>query len=406
MVDFDHVRHKRYIPPFIPPTDSSKDYDTQNFDKQFLELSPELGADAPEDPEAPLDDDKEGPKPDLIIDDALFRDYVYKDRQIMSVFLSEDEATLPPRLVGVVGNAEDGATPVATRPMEIEDEAVDDHEPPSDSNDDTTTSDGHEIGDDEMLTEHNGGDDDGERTLEPSTPSAVTPQMLQRIQSIASADHIKASNRRSRDFTTVGRASMEQLNKLTSPLSKADAGAAPPRMSEDADWDLVDDRPEENAQNGTDTFFGRGVVDRYKLAVLRRKESTIRRKQSSNLKRSPSSSMFFSGSNGGSSGGVFKSRLKLRAKSPKKQTHPPISRGAAIGQALAQTSPELGPAASTSGEVSTHSLTSLGRRVSQPENTSAKGGDNDLEGSDSRSTSMSLGKEVERERGDDERSAR
>ncbi|KAG9313875.1 hypothetical protein JVU11DRAFT_4643 [Chiua virens] len=40
MIDWSHVYHKRYIPPYIPPIDPSNASDTQNFDETFLDMEP------------------------------------------------------------------------------------------------------------------------------------------------------------------------------------------------------------------------------------------------------------------------------------------------------------------------------------------------------------------------------
>lgn len=40
MIDWSHVYFKRYIPPYIPPTDPSNELDTQNFDDTFLDMEP------------------------------------------------------------------------------------------------------------------------------------------------------------------------------------------------------------------------------------------------------------------------------------------------------------------------------------------------------------------------------
>ncbi|TKY85403.1 hypothetical protein EX895_005565 [Sporisorium graminicola] len=40
MIEWDHIFHKRYIPPYIPPIDPDNEIDTQNFDEAFLEMQP------------------------------------------------------------------------------------------------------------------------------------------------------------------------------------------------------------------------------------------------------------------------------------------------------------------------------------------------------------------------------
>ncbi|KIP02910.1 hypothetical protein PHLGIDRAFT_78408 [Phlebiopsis gigantea 11061_1 CR5-6] len=46
MIDWSHVYHKRYIPPFVPPIDPSNAGDTQNFDDTYLEMEPVIADEA------------------------------------------------------------------------------------------------------------------------------------------------------------------------------------------------------------------------------------------------------------------------------------------------------------------------------------------------------------------------
>ncbi|EJU02535.1 hypothetical protein DACRYDRAFT_21614 [Dacryopinax primogenitus] len=50
MIDWSHVYHKRYIPPYIPPIDPHNESDTQNFDETFLDMEPVIH-DEPEESE-------------------------------------------------------------------------------------------------------------------------------------------------------------------------------------------------------------------------------------------------------------------------------------------------------------------------------------------------------------------
>ncbi|KAF8327552.1 kinase-like domain-containing protein, partial [Cantharellus anzutake] len=59
MIDWSHVYYKRYIPPYIPPIDSSNASDTQNFDDAFLDMSPTL-SDGPE-PDFERESSEDGP---------------------------------------------------------------------------------------------------------------------------------------------------------------------------------------------------------------------------------------------------------------------------------------------------------------------------------------------------------
>lgn len=45
MIEWAHVFHKRYIPPYIPPIDPSNEMDTQNFDEAFLDMQPVVHGD-------------------------------------------------------------------------------------------------------------------------------------------------------------------------------------------------------------------------------------------------------------------------------------------------------------------------------------------------------------------------
>lgn len=49
MIDWQHVYHKRYIPPYIPPIDPANASDTQNFDDAFLEMEPILDSEVEND---------------------------------------------------------------------------------------------------------------------------------------------------------------------------------------------------------------------------------------------------------------------------------------------------------------------------------------------------------------------
>ncbi|CAO1621084.1 unnamed protein product [Sympodiomycopsis kandeliae] len=45
MIEWAHVFHKRYIPPYIPPIDPKNAMDTQNFDETFLDMQPVVNGD-------------------------------------------------------------------------------------------------------------------------------------------------------------------------------------------------------------------------------------------------------------------------------------------------------------------------------------------------------------------------
>lgn len=59
MIDWDHVQHKRYIPPYVPAVNPNDATDTQNFDETFLAMEPTYVQD--DDPPQPgTEDQREG----------------------------------------------------------------------------------------------------------------------------------------------------------------------------------------------------------------------------------------------------------------------------------------------------------------------------------------------------------
>ncbi|KAI9601481.1 hypothetical protein H4Q26_001301 [Puccinia striiformis f. sp. tritici PST-130] len=56
MIDWDHVQHKRYIPPYVPAVNPNDATDTQNFDETFLAMEPTYVQD--DDPPRPGTDEK------------------------------------------------------------------------------------------------------------------------------------------------------------------------------------------------------------------------------------------------------------------------------------------------------------------------------------------------------------
>ncbi|KAA1105606.1 hypothetical protein PGT21_012990 [Puccinia graminis f. sp. tritici] len=56
MIDWDHVQHKRYIPPYVPAVNPNDATDTQNFDETFLAMEPTYVQD--DDPPHPSAEEK------------------------------------------------------------------------------------------------------------------------------------------------------------------------------------------------------------------------------------------------------------------------------------------------------------------------------------------------------------
>lgn len=110
-----------------------------------------------------------------------------------------------------------------------------------------------------------------------------TTVILQRIRTLASEPGIKSSSRHSRDAS---RSSVEHGHQGSSE-----------------DWTILDARPEDQAPNGQSeagpTLSARGVVDKYRLAIRKRKGTAIRKKPSW---RSPTSSLIFGKATGNANG--------------------------------------------------------------------------------------------------------
>lgn len=109
MIDWQHVYHKRYIPPYIPPIDPANASDTQNFDDAFLEMEPILDSEVENDDqtgserdrsttdfEPSYDEDSAQASPNLdspaaqpVVDDDVFDGYSFKARNSVII---DDEA--------------------------------------------------------------------------------------------------------------------------------------------------------------------------------------------------------------------------------------------------------------------------------------------------------------------------
>lgn len=167
-------------------------------------------------------------------------------------------------------------------------------------------------------------------TLPPDLSARPEPsaRLLERIETIANDDHIKNS-RHSRD--------------LVRPIVAENS-------SRDDDWDLLEGDSVGYAVNGRrqrDTLMGRGVVDRYRLAVIRRRESMIKRKLSIRMQRQPSATLSASSSGTNQAQqsktnmtsnapnlATLKARLRARGvkRRSKPATAPPIGRSGQLAE--------------------------------------------------------------------------
>lgn len=232
MIDWDHVRHKRYIPPYVPAVNPNDATDTQNFDETFLAMEPTHVQD--EDPASSPAADGEDKQADS------------QDQPT-----SDEEAPgkiEPEKAVDEDGNdVFDGYSFTAPR---TDKDSIIEEETEGETDDTGLTSQSHD-----QLCE-----------------SAKTPT------SNASDEQYSSSSTRP---TSNERETSENTGKSASELGLAD-GTTPATASKkkqddvDEDWDVVD-TPEDGLTdlNGgrrrgkrtNNTLFARGVVDKYKLRM-------------------------------------------------------------------------------------------------------------------------------------------
>ncbi|THH01216.1 hypothetical protein EW026_g1445 [Hermanssonia centrifuga] len=322
MIDWSHVYHKRYIPPYIPPIDPSNASDTQNFDDTFLDMEPVINDDNDNDQtdtDQQTDTDRtdgedsvatpsqsRSPSVHPADDDSvdLFDGYSFKGRH--SVILDEDEdadgdeseedgpdmddrsslaaAELDSLLqedsileadavstneMATVHEVPEPATPEA-RPTILPDNVeplVADVETPVET----------------RTTELHHAPEPPSEVIEPvheeiapePVSVAVLPVTMPKPETIV----VKAPVPRAVGKLRTGRREKSGIHAFDRNLGDvADEEPATERDDEDDDddWDFVETNvnEERNGAKGT-SLFARGVVDRYKLSVFRK--STPRR---------------------------------------------------------------------------------------------------------------------------------
>ncbi len=343
MVDFDHVCHKRYIresllpsllitapsnevlpsAPYIPPMDDSLEYDIQNFDDTFLAMEPTVKEDATADDEGGAADLETSEKVEPISQDA-FDGYTFKDKDIVSVVAEGDEEEEIRDSIDQILRTEGGEatlvpetiTPIAPTPAET------------------------------------------------ITPKETTPRRVIQPATSLPINLNRSSFRRSRHSHELS--GIDPLDR-DYQLNRSVSNATITTSTEDADadddadidievgWDIID-QDQQVAANGRkekDTFFARGVVDRYKLAVLKRRESTVRKASTSRLRISPSRAEFDEGHGGRSSSlGNLKSRFRVRTKVSKAVLPHTNKSGAVIRSNSVSRNSDANPAQGREGSTS------------------------------------------------------
>ncbi|KAI0348330.1 hypothetical protein BDW22DRAFT_1320313 [Trametopsis cervina] len=321
MIEWSHVYHKRYIPPYIPPIDPSNASDTQNFDDTFLDMEPVINDDdegEQTDNTDPATDSERTDGEDSattpsqsrsssahpVEDDTLFDGYSFKGRH--SILLDDEEGEESGE---EEEEEEDDESSVVTT-------EIDTTVPPEDTSTET-----------EAVPDVTGEMETVDEVPEPTTPEAMQAPLAEEAEAEAALVDVKTpveakhpepakepalpvpetlpSERRAKSVekpvpaatapthaakeTVIvkppvprGSAKMRSRREKSGipALDRAYAAAAEDsateRDEEDEDWDFVETNVDEE-RNGSkgNSLFARGVVDRYKLAVFRK--STPRR---------------------------------------------------------------------------------------------------------------------------------
>ncbi|KAI0095018.1 hypothetical protein BDY19DRAFT_879347 [Irpex rosettiformis] len=326
MIEWSHVYHKRYIPPYIPPIDPSNASDTQNFDDTFLDMEPVIkdeddGEQTDTDPQTDnerTDGEDSATTPSQSRsssvhpqeeDDTLFDGYSFKGRH--SVIIDDEEEEEEEEEGDESGEEEEeeeGSSVVTAEldvilhPKALREDVISS----SDVSGDITTVD--EVPEPEPTTPEATAPfqyEEGETAVDSITPvEAKCPEPSATAEAITSTDLptgqsaipaekpipptpsapimiaqetivIKAPVPRG-----TGRTRARREKSGIPALDRAYAGeeSAAERDEEDDDWDFVETNVDEERNGSKPTsLFARGVVDRYKLAVFRK--STPRRSE-------------------------------------------------------------------------------------------------------------------------------
>ncbi|KAF9017976.1 kinase-like protein [Hymenopellis radicata] len=336
MIDWAHVYYKRYIPPYIPPTDPSNASDTQNFDETFLDMEPVL--DEFEEDNEQTDTDQENnehtdtdrtdgddtnttpsqsrsssvaarPNQQTVTEEDavdVFDGYSFKGRQ--SILLKddddddEDESSEEEtdeeeeEALALKGLASEPDTPTeaSERPSSSEIDLAEPKTPearptilPSLPLDDAVLTPLPESPEPTSLDLPPEVAPEQLADKPPPVPPADTKPRWSRDLAeearLAPAPKVpsKASNRLSRPV----RREKSGVPALDKYLSDAGDDGITEHDDEDDDWDFVEagDGEDRNGARGT-TLFARGVVDRYKLAVFRKASTTMPRTPSMSSK--------------------------------------------------------------------------------------------------------------------------
>ena len=287
MIEWAHVFHKRYIPPYVPPINPLDETDTQNFDEAFLDMQPTVTNAVEEDAaEEEIAAQAEAEKATRLVQEraeadahangqtidaevkSLFDGYSYRGRR--------DSESVKSTVMSASSDSQPTNEPAASEASTGADRA-----PPAATKVDTTAATATRPADEESEDE------------EAAARAAVAA--LARLEREASAELTTNSSPSARSSSTRPTSATLSRDAASSATSDDDhsivgAGVGKTKSSragapshedivetddEDEDWDMIDGiemlRSEVNGGKGQN-LFARGVVDTYRL--LRRQEPT------------------------------------------------------------------------------------------------------------------------------------
>lgn len=314
------ITHALYPAPYIPPTDPSNASDTQNFDDTFLDMEPVL--DDANEGEATDTDQERGEQTDTDRTDGdetnttpsqsrsssvhprkspeeedvdVFDGYSFKGRHSVLLDDDSDGSEETDEDSSAVNSIEEESSTSATVPsVAEEDEDVEPKTPearqaslPADTAAPATSTNVPDVAPEETIDVPAPAPTVDEHIPDlpslPSTPEKETPALPPVIppkeEKTKPVVPPKPATKAARPIRNPRRekSGVTALDRYMSDTVDEDTGLTGRDEEEDEDWDIVEaaDGEDRNGAKGT-SYFARGVVDRYRMAVVFRKSTPSR----------------------------------------------------------------------------------------------------------------------------------
>ncbi|TIB97764.1 kinase-like protein [Wallemia mellicola] len=253
MLDWGHIAAKRYIPPYIPPTNPNDDLDTQNFDETFLDMEPVIDDD---DLNASNIDPERAAVADQAIRDAdannqdLFDKYSYRrlNEDGNSIMYEEhEEVDNEETNDDMIEKLDDVVEENLTEQLQTEPEQQTEPKPESESKPESQP----------PLTE---------KPTETARPTSPPPSLPEKSDIRQETNGIKKRRREKSGVMAFDKPFMSSASSIADEEDVTDDND----NDEEDEWDMVDlDTP--MAPNGRrinpSTLFAKGVTDKYKLIL-------------------------------------------------------------------------------------------------------------------------------------------